>query len=451
MNLKGPLHFVGISGSGMAPLAEACSRLGIVVTGYDQQFSDYSKNLGLFNTPISQDPQFDFGLPNAIVISSAIPSNHPQVLLAAQKKIPVLHRSDVLANLIESHSSIAIAGTHGKTSTTGMVAQMLHHLNLEPLAIVGGKLLDHGSSFLFGPGPRVVEADESDGTFLKYHPDIAVVTNIEADHMDYWKNIEHLKEGFKKFLMGAKEGSPVIVGWDSPIIREICQDLSRDILGYGFSIGSHVRATDIQIDGIGSRFLAIVEKDKIDCRIRLPGKHNILNALAALCVARAKGINLKKAAEGLESFSGVSRRFEPVYQSNRRLIFNDYAHNPGKIAAACSVLREYFPDSRKIVVFQPHRYSRLQSLMDGFAEAFNGMDLVFVTDVYSAGEKVDAHFTPESLSNLIRRGSAVDCRPFPKEVDLISVLAPPINQKDVILFVGAGDIGKYIDTLLGLV
>lgn len=448
MKLQGPLHFVGIGGSGMSPLAEAFFRLGYKVSGHDRGESDYLKSLTALGISISKDANYDFGSPSAVIISSAISQDHPQLIQAERKKIAVFHRSDLLAELVNHRFSITVAGTHGKTSTTGLIAHMLHHMGKKPLALVGGILNNYGSSLIFGDGPCVAEADESDGSFLKYHSDTAVITNIEPDHMDYWKSEENLANGFRKFIEQQKKDVPTVVGWDSPILRNICQSLDRDFIAYGFALGSHVRAFDIKPCDTGSEFTALIQKEAVKVKISLPGKHNVLNALAALSLAETLSLPIKACAESLQSFVGVARRFELIEKKPSRVVFNDYAHNPGKIKAACSVLTEYFPNHRKIVVFQPHRYSRVSSLFDGFAEAFLGMNRVYVTPVYASGEPPLVGCDSDTLAKAIEDRSQVKALAIQSIHDVSSELMHSSSQKDVILFLGAGDIQKYIHELV---
>ena len=448
MKLQGPIHFVGIGGSGMSPLAEAFFHLGYRISGYDRGESDYLKSLTALGIPISKDPDFDFGAPGTVVKSSAISNDHRQLKQAKEKGVTILHRSDLLAELVNHRFSITVAGTHGKTSTTGLIAHMLHKIGKRPLALVGGVLNNYSSSFIFGDGPCVAEADESDGSFLKYHSNTAVITNIEPDHMDYWKSEESLSNGFQQFILQLKNDVPIVVGWDSPLLRNICQSMDRDFIAYGFSLGCHVRAVDIAVCDTGSQFTAIVQRTAVQVKISLPGKHNVLNALAALSLAESLGLPLGECAEALASFTGVARRFELIEKTASRLVFNDYAHNPGKIRAACSVLTEYFPHHRKIVIFQPHRYSRVKSLLEGFAEAFTGMNRVYVTPIYASGESPLAGIDAASLARAIEERSRVETMAIGSIGDISSELMHSSPQNDVILFLGAGDIQKYIDELV---
>ena len=443
------LHFIGISGSGMSPLAEALFRLGTKVTGYDREVSDYGKALFALGIGISHDPQFDFGNPDGVVTSSAIASDHPQVRLAQSRGIQIFHRSDLLAHLMGQRESVAVAGTHGKTSTTGMIAHMLSKTGLDPLAIVGGKMIEFGSSLLFGSGICVAEADESDGTFLKYHQSLAVVTNIEADHMNYWKTEQRLKEGFRSFIEGSSGDLPCILGWDSPFVRDIAQNFERDFLGFGFQLGCHIRALNCLPHATGSKFDVMIQKERLSVGIPLPGRHNIQNALAALSVAHVLKVPMDQAALALASFKGVHRRFELVYSSSHVSVFSDYAHNPGKIAAACSVLRDYFPLHRKIVVFEPHRFTRIQSLLQGFITAFSSVDLVLVAPVYSSGEEPIAGLDEIKLASAIASASGVEARAVSNPERLILEATRQSGKNDVILFLSAGDVTKLMEPFLG--
>jgi UDP-N-acetylmuramate--alanine ligase len=443
------LHFLGISGSGMSPLAEAMFRLGIKVSGYDRDVSGYGNNLKKLGIFISPDPAYDFGRPDGVVISSAIALDHPQLALARSRGIKILHRSDILATLLNGRRSVAVAGTHGKTSTTGLIAHMLFRLNFDPLAVVGGKLLEFGSSLIFGNGICVAEADESDGSFLKYHPTLAVVTNIEADHMNYWKTEDLLKEGFRSFVKGSSSDFPLILGWDSPFVRDMAQDLNRDFLGFGLQLGCHIRAFHCQAHGTGSKFEVMVQKDRFSVQIPIPSHHNVLNARAALTVAHVLKAPMELAVQALETFKGVHRRFELVYTGENVSVFSDYAHNPGKIAAACSVLRDYFPDHRKVVIFEPHRYSRVEALYQGFIRAFSGVDLVLVAPIYSSGEEPIPGLGEAKLAGDIVAASGVNAIPISTPEQLILGATRQKGKKDVILFLSAGDIEGLMGPLLG--
>ncbi len=442
------LHFVGISGSGMSPLAEAMFHFGTKVTGYDRDISDYGQALVQLGIPISNAPDFDFGSPDGIVISSAIAPDHPQVQLAQSLGIQVFHRSDLLAYILNPRKSIAVAGTHGKTSTTGMIAHMLSKIGLDPLAIVGGKMIEFGSSLLFGSGVCVAEADESDGTFLKYHPTISLVTNIEPDHMNYWKTEELLKDGFLSFVKGSSPDYPCILGWDSPFVRDISQNLDHDFLGFGFQLGCHIRALNCRPFGTGSQFDVMIQKERLKVEIPLPGRHNIQNALAALTVAHVLKAPMEHAVAALGTFKGVHRRFELVLSSSQVTVFSDYAHNPGKIEAACSVLKDYFPQHRKIVVFEPHRYTRVYSLLQGFVRAFSSVDLVLVAPVYSSGEMPMEGLTEARLAADIAKESRVKALPVSTSEQLILEATRQSDKKDVILFLSAGDVTKLMEPFL---
>lgn len=454
-----PLHFIGIGGSGMAALAELALRRGLAIQGSDQRESDtlvLLRHLGI--DAVGKHSASALGDAATVICSSAVKSDNVELLAAQAKGLEIVHRSDLLCWLMHGKAAITVAGTHGKTTTSAMIAHVLESLGQDPTVAIGGTMRRHNSAARYGKGPLfVAEADESDGTFLKYRPQIGVLTNVDPDHMDFFKNQESLEKAFATYLNNI---DPVdgcaIIGWDNPTSRRIGSDYQGQRLTYGFLIGSEVRAVGYSPKGGESYFTAVVEKDQISCRLKALGRHNVMNALCALAVVRALELNVKAAAEALADFQGVGRRLELVYEGKNLKIFDDYAHNPGKIEACLTSIKEAWPEADLHVVFQAHRYSRLETMYDEMLGALGAADFVYVVPVYSAGETTEGDFSPERLAAAIRHRVAlagehqlvVSCHSFADAVSSVkSRLSDRRSFAAVVLTVGAGDVFKVGEKL----
>jgi UDP-N-acetylmuramate--alanine ligase len=330
-----------------------------------------------------------------------------------------------------------------------MITYMLDQLGLDPSAAIGGTMRQYGSAARAGKGEYfVAEADESDGSFLKYRPFVGVLTNVAPDHMEFFKDEARLLQAFKDYLerIDPEEGVAVI-GWDNAMSRQVGSAYTKNRLTYGFLLGSEVRAFDYQSSHGESTFAAIVEKDRVACRLNMMGRHNVQNALCSLAVARALGLDVKQAAAALAAFPGVDRRMALVHAEKDLKIFDDYAHNPGKIAAGVQTLKEAFPESKLHVVFQAHRYSRLETMYDDMLGSVEGADFVHVVPVYAAGEATDQDFSPGRLAQDLKQNLGVNALACKTLADAVQSVREHLRRPAVILTVGAGDVHKVATTL----
>lgn len=447
--LKDPVHFVGIAGYGMSGLAELCIKNGLKVSGSDLRRNDITTHLEKLGAVIFQGHAAENVRDAATVVyTSAVDNENPEIKVSEAGKKSLFHRSDLLALAMKGKKAITVAGTHGKTTTTAMIGFMLEKYGLGPVIICGGTMNAYGSTVFSGKSDFVVaEADESDGSFLKYQPFLSVTTNIDFDHMEYFKNKEGLAKAFLSYSRATHKDGMAIVGWDSALTREVMSEFTGPKLAYGFLIGSEVRAIGFNCtDGVSS-FKAIVERDQIDCRINMIGKHNVQNALCCLAVGRALGLDLKKVASILSDFPGVKRRQEVIFQSKNVTIFDDYAHNPGKISALVNSIKESWKAKKLLVAFQPHRYSRLDTMYDEMIGSVVAADQVFVLPVYAAGESTEKDYSSSRLAADIAARSgkpAVACSDIQ---DATSKILNSITPGSLVLTVGAGDVTTVASAL----
>lgn len=449
-SLEGPIHFVGIGGSGMAGLAELALAEGFAVQGSDLKASDGTDRLKSLGVEIALTHQEGaLGQARTIVFSSAVRPQNVELAAAKAKNLRILHRSEFLAYLMADRKAVTVAGTHGKSTTSAMIAYMLDRLGMDPAAAIGGTMRAFGSAARTGKGEYfVAEADESDGSFLKYRPLIGVLTNVAPDHMEFFKDEARLVQAFKDYLdtIDPEEGVAVI-GWDNPLSRAIGSEYAKNRLTYGFLLGSEVRAIDYKSSHGETTFAAIVEKDRVEVRLPMMGKHNAQNALCALAVARALALDVKRAAAALSDFPGVARRMTLVHSTKDLKIFDDYAHNPGKIKACVQTLKEAFPDSQLHVVFQAHRYTRLETMYDDMLGSVEDADFVHVVPVYSAGETTSQDFSPARLAKDLNERFGVKAFPCKGLDAVVAVLREHLRRPAVILTVGAGDVHQVATTL----
>jgi len=449
LDLKDPIFFVGIGGCGMSALAELAKARGLDVRGSDKAAGATIDKLKKIGIPIASDHSASSVKDvKTVVYSTAIPKDNPELRAAKEAGIPILHRSEMLAELMSGHQAITIAGTHGKTTTSAMIAHVFDSLGLDPTVALGGRMRRYGSPSRFGKGDLfVAEADESDGSFLRYKPYVAVLTNVAPDHMDFFKTDEELAKAFLSYLNNTDADGSVVLGWDNAVVRDIGHRTERTKLTYGFVIGCDVRGLDYSCKGGETIFRAVVERDVVTCRLPAFGKHNIQNALCAIAVARALELNVSKAAEALSDFSGVERRMATIHNKNNVTILDDYAHNPGKIAACISGIKEAWPERTLHVIYQAHRFSRLETMFDSMLDALEGADHVYVVPVYSAGEQTSQDFSPARLASEMRKRSSrstIACASFQEAVDSVKNM---LSSPAIVLTVGAGDVWKIGEQL----
>ena len=448
------IHFIGVGGAGMSALARILLDQGYAVSGSDQKMSDVAKQLAARGAKIFEghDAANVKGA-DAVVVSTAIPEDNVEFAAAKAQGIRRLHRSDVNAALLNAAKGIAVAGAHGKTTTTSMIGLILEHGGVDPTIIIGGQVdyLADGNARL-GRGEYLVsEADESDGSFLKLLPHIAVVTNVENDHMDHYGTMENIKKAFRQFLENTDEktGTCVLCA-DNENLREISKNLPRRVVFYGVSEDADYRAVNIAPEGTGVAF--DVEKDgetMVRVRLNIPGHHNVLNALGSVVTGILCGVSPQKSAEALARFHGAKRRFETKGRAAGVWIVDDYAHHPTEIAATLRAARQTSP-KRLVCAFQPHRYSRTQLLQKEFGGAFREADLLILTDIYSAGEAPIAGVSGETIVDAVKAATGQKMTYIKARADVAPYLETIVRDGDLVLTMGAGDIYRTGEELLAL-
>lgn len=444
------IHMVGIGGSGMGGIAEVLLNLGYTVSGSDLGENAVTRHLAAQGARIFQGHEARNVIDSdVVVISSAIKQDNPEVQAARAARIPVIPRAEMLAELMRFRYGIAVAGTHGKTTTTSLIASLLGEGGLDPTFVIGGRLNSAGSNARLGAGRYLVaEADESDASFLYLQPMLAVVTNIDADHMEtYQGDFDQLRETFLEFLHHLPFYGLAVMCIDDPEVSGILPEISKPLLTYGTDERADVRATDIRQDGLRTRFTIhrAGQAEPLAVTLNLPGRHNVLNATAAIAVAQEVGVSNAAILRALDAFQGIGRRFqingEVDLPSGRVMLVDDYGHHPREIAATLEALRSGWPERRVVVAFQPHRYTRTRALFEDFAQVLSNVDVLLLTEVYAAGEVPLAGADGRTLSRAIRARGQVDPI-FVEEVRKLPEVLPGVLQDgDILLTLGAGDIG----------
>ncbi len=446
------IHFVGIGGSGMSGIAEVLLNLGYKVSGSDLKatsVTDRLEKLGVL-IAIGHRPQNIEGA-HVVVTSTAVSSQNPEVMAAKTKSIPVIPRIEMLAEIARLKYTIAIAGTHGKTTTTSMVASVLQAGGFDPTVVVGGRLKHLDSGARLGKGEYLVaEADESDGSFLKLSPALAVITNIDNDHLDFYGTFDKIADAFVEYAGRVPFYGCVIACLDDPHVRAHLARMSRRIVTYGFGQAARLQAANVCFPEGCSEFEVLEKGTSLGkVRLQVPGRHNILNALAAVAVGLEVGIAFKQIAEGLGTFEGVGRRLELKGERDGWTVIDDYGHHPTEIRATLSALRDRYPQRRLVVLFQPHRFSRTQALWNEFAHSFDQADRVYVMDIYPAGEDPIPGVTADLIVKAMPQvHTKVTMAPKPFAADMFRAELLP---GDVVLTLGAGDVWKCGEQLMGKV
>lgn len=449
------IHFIGIGGSGMCGIAEVLHNEGYGITGSDANDSktvQYLQSLGIEIT-IGHCPEL-INKADVVVRSTAIQADNPEVRAAQQKQIPIIPRAKMLAELMRFRHGIAIAGTHGKTTTTSLVSSILAEGGLDPSFVIGGKLNSSGSNAKLGSSTYfVAEADESDASFLFLKPMTAVVTNIDADHMGtYENNVDKLKDTFLEFLHHLPFYGLAILCIDDPGVVDILPRIERPCVTYGFNNKAHYHATDWIQRGLTSQFTVNRPQPHKPLHIEygLPGRHNVLNALAAIAVATDLGVSDTDIREGLKNFQGVGRRFQQlgdkIFEHGTAKIIDDYGHHPKEISSTIDALRRVWPDKKLIHVFQPHRYSRTKALFDSFIDALSLADELVLLDIYSAGETpIEGVNSAAIAQKLKEKGKIVH---LANEHTLLATLDKIVQNGNILLMQGAGSIGMMANKLV---
>jgi len=438
------IHFVGIGGSGMSGIAEVLLDLGYTVTGSDVCESATTKHLRDVGAivMIGHDEK-NINNAQVVVASSAISSFNPEIRAAKGSRVPVIPRAEMLAELMRLKQGIAIAGAHGKTTTTSMLAAVLEDSFLDPTIVIGGRVNAFGGGSRSGQGSLLIaEADESDGTFLKLSPSIVVITNIDREHLDYYKSIERILESFAEFVKKVPFYGLVVLCGDDPLLRSLIPVLYKRYVTYGMQEHADLVASNIKIHGWNSTFTVHAEGKLVgQFTIPLPGEHYVSNALAAIAVGLELEVPVKKISDGLAGFCGVERRLQCIGEKSGILIIDDYGHHPTEIRATLSAVKQAW-GRRLIVLFQPHRFSRTRDLMEDFSSAFFGVDVLFITEIYPAGEEPIDGITGERLVEKINIAGTCAATFIGEPLEAMDEVVHVLKDGDILLTMGAGDIGK---------
>ena len=444
------VHFVGVGGAGMSAIAKVLLESGYAVSGSDLKRSRAAMILEAMGADVRvghRAANIDETTPDVVVVSAAIPDTNPEVARARELHIEVITRGEALAALLAGHKSIVVAGTHGKTTTTSMIVSVLRHAGRDPTYLVGGGLNEVGTNARHGKDDlSVAESDESDGSFLLLSPDVAVITNVEADHLDYWKSAAQVKEGFRRFLERTQRDGTVVVPAADPALVSMARDAGRRVVRFG--TGGDIRADDVRVLADGTRFSLSGAGGDHEVRLRVPGEHNVSNALAAAAGSLEVGISAADVAKGLTEFGGVERRFQIRGSAAGVTVIDDYAHHPTEVKATLAAARPG-PWRRVVAVFQPHRYSRTAALRTDFGASFDDADRVVVTEVYGAGEQPVPGVSGKVVADEIC--IHLPGRPvayLPHRAELVSYLSRVARPGDALLTLGAGDITTVGDELL---
>ena len=444
------LHFIGIGGVGMSAIAEVMLDKGYTISGSDLSESPVVKKLQAKGAQIYKGHKAEnVAGKDAIVYSSAIHPDNPEMVAAKAAGLKIYHRSDILAELLNSQDGIAVAGAHGKTTTSSMISVVLDHAKVDPTIIIGGFVDYLGGNAKLGKSRYLVaEADESDGSFLKFYPHIAVVTNIEDDHMDHYGSMENIIKAFVQFIQNLDpEKGLAVLCFDNENIRNIADKTGRHYISYALDYAADYTAKNIRFDGTHTSFDVIYKGEDLGkVKLNLPGRHNVLNALATVAVCRRLGLSLEEIAAGLAVFGGTKRRFQTKYRDENVWIVDDYAHHPTEIQTTIQAAKQTNPQ-RLIVAFQPHRYSRTKLLRREFGSCFKGVDVLVLTDIYAASEDPIPGITGRTIVDEVKAQTGVDVVYIEKLQDIAPWLKAHMQKGDLIITMGAGNICTVGETL----
>ncbi|MGB5802525.1 MULTISPECIES: UDP-N-acetylmuramate--L-alanine ligase [Vibrio] len=452
------IHFVGIGGAGMSGIAEVLLNEGYQITGSDLASNPVTERLASKGAIIYIGHQAtNIELASVVVVSTAIDELNPELKAARERRIPIVRRAEMLAELMRFRHGIAVAGTHGKTTTTALVTQIYSEAGLDPTFVNGGLVKSAGTNARLGSSRILIaEADESDASFLHLQPMVSIVTNIEADHMDtYGGDFETLKQTFIDFLHNLPFYGQAILCIDDPVVREIIPRISRQVITYGFADDADVRIENYHQQGQQGQFTVVRQgRANLDITLNIPGRHNALNASAAIAVATEDDISDEAILKAMASTQGTGRRFDHLGEFDTgngvAMLVDDYGHHPTEVGVTIKAARSGWQEKRLVMIFQPHRYSRTRDLYDDFANVLEQVDVLIMLDVYAAGEKPIAGADGRSLCRTIRSRGKIDPIFVPDSTILPSVLANVLQDGDLVLTQGAGDIGKVAKHLAGL-
>ncbi len=449
------IHLVGIGGSGMGGIAEVLLNLGYEVQGSDLKANPVTQRLARLGAKIFLGHAAEhLGKADVVVVSSAVSSTNPEVAAALATRVPVVPRAEMLGELMRFRYSVAVAGTHGKTTTTSLVASVLAEGGLDPTFVIGGRLKSADSNARLGAGRYLVaEADESDASFMHLQPMIAIVTNIDNDHLaTHDGDFARLKQSFVDFLHNLPFYGLAVLCADDEQVRSILGNVARPIVTYGFAAGADVRAVEVERVGLQSRYHALREGHApLKLTINLPGRHNVLNSLAAVAVATELGIVDAAIQKALANFQGIDRRLQQLgeihWPGGRALVIDDYAHHPTEIAATLDAVRQAWPSRRLVLAFQPHRYTRTRDLLDDFGRSLSECDVLLVTEVYAAGEAPISGADGRAICRAVRSRGLIEPVFVERVDDLAESLRSVLNDGDLVLTMGAGNIGTIAQEL----
>ncbi|WP_339083393.1 UDP-N-acetylmuramate--L-alanine ligase [Pseudomonas sp. TMP9] len=450
------IHFVGIGGAGMCGIAEVLMNLGYEVSGSDLKRSAVTDRLESFGAEIFIGHSAENAeQADVLVVSSAVNTSNPEVATALERRIPVVPRAEMLAELMRYRHGIAVAGTHGKTTTTSLLASVFAAGGLDPTFVIGGRLNAAGTNAQLGSSRYLIaEADESDASFLHLQPMVSVVTNIDMDHMStYGGDFNKLKKTFIEFLHNLPFYGLAVMCVDDPIVREILPQVARPTVTYGFDDDADVRAINIRQQGMQT-FFTVLRRDRepLDVSVNMPGNHNVLNALATIAIASDEGISDEAIIQGLSGFQGVGRRFQvygelPV-EGGSVMLVDDYGHHPREVAAVIKAVRGGWPQRRLVMVYQPHRFSRTRDLYEDFVQVLGEANVLLLMEVYPAGEAPIPGAGSRQLCHSIRQRGTLDPIYIERGIDLAPIVKPLLRAGDILLCQGAGDIGGLAPQLL---
>ncbi len=441
------VHFVGIGGIGMSSIAEVLLRRGYQISGSDVKKSDVTDHLESLGAAVYEGHAADqIGEAEVVVFSSAVrPMDNPECIAAAQRRIPVLSRAEMLGELMRMQYGVGIAGTHGKTTTTTMTGMIVREGGFDPTIIVGGKVEAFGSNAVAGEGDVIViEADEYDRTFLRLTPSLAVITSLEADHLDIYRDLDDLRGAFAQYANRVPFFGAAIVCLDEPNVQSIIGQIERRLVTYGLARQADVRAEDVRPEGTTTRFLVFDGPERLGTiTLHVPGLHNVRNALAAIAVGLELDIPFEAIARALDQFRGVQRRFQQLGEKGGIRVVDDYAHHPTEVAATLEAASDAFPDRRLVAVFQPHLYSRTRDLLHEFAQSFIDADVLVLTDIYPAREEPIEGIDGQLLADMAQRYGHRAVQYVADKEALPAHLASVTRPGDVVITMGAGDVWKY--------
>jgi UDP-N-acetylmuramate--alanine ligase len=450
------VHFIGIGGVGMSGIAEVLCTLEYSVSGSDTHDSAATRRLSAMGATIHFGHAAEhLDDVDVVVVSSAISASNPELRAARQRRIPVVPRAEMLAELMRFRRGIAVAGTHGKTTTTSLVASVLSEGELDPTFVIGGKLIAADANAGLGTGDWLVaEADESDGSFLRLTPLVAIVTNIDADHLEnYGGDFQRVQAAFSEFLHRLPFYGLAVLCIDDAEVRRLAEDMPRHVVTYGFADDAQVRAEHVRQTGAQTVFtLLLPDTPALEVTLALPGRHNVQNALAAAAVGWQLGIAPAVIATALQKFQGIARRFnllgELGVHGGSVLLVDDYGHHPAELAAVFDAARAGWPERRLVIAFQPHRYSRTRDLLDDFVGVLSNVDVLVLTEVYPAGEAPIPGADAKSLARAIRARGRIDPVVIAHPRELVDVLPDLLQPNDLLILLGAGDIGQTAQHLI---